>query len=166
MDFSALDSVVQQGIDHKEYPGAVLMIGKGDDVLYQKAYGRYTFEPDAKPMTMDTLFDMASVSKVVGTASTAMALVEEGRLNLNDLVSKYIDGFSTGGMEKGISTVVRHAAPDFEHVVLCLGRSGESVRLLPAGTRVLELGKRPGHSAVFLLRLARDGEPQSLADTM
>ena len=59
-------------------------------------------------------------------------------------------------MEKGISTVVRHASPEFAHVVLCLGRSGESARLLPAGTRVLELGKRPGHSAVFLLRLARE----------
>jgi CubicO group peptidase (beta-lactamase class C family) len=99
MNFTSIDSIVQAGIDKKQYPGAVLVIGRKSDVLYQKAYGRHTFEPDAKPMTIDTLFDLASVTKVVATASTAMALVEDGKINLDATVGQYLDGFSTGGKE-------------------------------------------------------------------
>ncbi len=100
-----VDAIVQEGIDEKCYPGAVLIIGRNDDVLYQKAYGRHTFEPDAKPMTLNTLFDLASVTKVVATASTAMALVEEGKLQLDAPVTQYIDSFGTGGKE---AVKVRH----------------------------------------------------------
>ncbi len=63
--------------------------------------------------------------------------------------------FGTGGLEKGIATVARHGSPGFEHVVVCLARSGESERLLPGGTRVVELHKRPGNSPLFLWRLSR-----------
>src|SRR5690606_34897700 len=95
-----IDALVQGGIDKKQFPGATLIIGKNDKILYQKAYGRYTFEPDAKPMTMDTLFDMASISKVVGTASTAMGLVEDGKLDINKPVADYINGFGKNGKDK------------------------------------------------------------------
>jgi len=66
-----------------------------------------------------------------------------------------VHSFGTGGLEKGIATLVDRAAPEFAHTVLCLTRSGPSAKLLPAGTRVLELDKRPGHSLRFVLRLAR-----------
>jgi cysteine synthase len=66
-----------------------------------------------------------------------------------------LHGFGTGGMEKGVATVIRNASPDIEHAVVCLERSGDSERLLPPNTPVIELGKRPGHSFRFLLRLAR-----------
>jgi len=94
-----LDAIVQGGVDQRAFPGAVLVVGRGDKVLYQKAYGRYTYASDAKPMRMDTLFDMASVSKVVGTASTAMALYEEGKLDLDKPVAEYINGFGQNGKE-------------------------------------------------------------------
>jgi sugar transferase (PEP-CTERM/EpsH1 system associated) len=66
-----------------------------------------------------------------------------------------VHAFGTGGMEKGVATLIRNASPGFEHAVLCLTRSGASERLLPEGTPVVQLGKRPGHSLLFLLRLAR-----------
>lgn len=96
---SSVDAIVQEGIDKKQYPGAVLVIGRNGEVLYEKAYGRHTFDPAAKPMTMDTMFDLASLTKVVATASTAMALVEDGKMDLDTPVAEYIDGFSTGGKE-------------------------------------------------------------------
>ena len=80
-----IDALIQAGIDKKQYPGAVLVIGQNNKVLYEKAYGHYTYEPNAKPMTLDTLFDMASVSKVVGTASTAMGLMEDGKLDIQSV---------------------------------------------------------------------------------
>ena len=66
-----------------------------------------------------------------------------------------VHGFGTGGMEKGVAAIVRHASPGIDHVILCLTGAGPSARLLPEGTPVVSLGKRPGHSMLFLLRLAR-----------
>ncbi len=64
--------------------------------------------------------------------------------------------FGTGGLEKGIATVASHASPGFEHVVVCLGRSGDSARLLPSGTELIEMGKPPGNSVAFLWRISRE----------
>jgi len=63
--------------------------------------------------------------------------------------------FGTGGLEKGIATLANGATPDIEHVVVCLSRSGESARLLPPGTQVLELRKPAGNSLAFIWRLSR-----------
>ena len=66
-----------------------------------------------------------------------------------------LHAFGFGGLEKGIATLIRQASPDFEHVILCLARTGESASLLPAGTQVLELHKQEGTSAGFFVQLAR-----------
>ena len=66
-----------------------------------------------------------------------------------------LNGFGTGGMEKGVATIIRNASSDFEHVVFCLTRSGPSERLLPSGVPVVEIGKRPGHSPRDFWRLVR-----------
>jgi sugar transferase (PEP-CTERM/EpsH1 system associated) len=70
-------------------------------------------------------------------------------------VAHVLHSFGVGGMEKGIATVVRHASPGVEHVVLCLAAAGESCRLLPEGTEVVALGKPPGNSLRFVLRLRK-----------
>ncbi|MBW1796222.1 MAG: glycosyltransferase [Deltaproteobacteria bacterium] len=66
-----------------------------------------------------------------------------------------LHSFGTGGLEKGIATLVRNASPEFEHVIVCMATSGKSERLLPSNTEVVELHKPPGNSLVFLLRLSR-----------
>lgn len=71
------------------------------------------------------------------------------------LVAHVLYSFGTGGLEKGIATVVRAASPEFAHTVVCLTESGASARLLPPGTRVIELRKAPGNSPRFLWRLSR-----------
>lgn len=63
--------------------------------------------------------------------------------------------FDTGGLEKGIATLVQSGSPAFEHTIVCLTKSGSSERLLPPGTRVLQLHKPPGNSPAFLVRLGR-----------
>ncbi len=69
-------------------------------------------------------------------------------------VAHVLHSFGIGGLEKGVATLVRHASPDLEHVIVCLESGGGSQALLPPGTRVVELRKGPGHSTRFLLRLA------------
>jgi len=66
-----------------------------------------------------------------------------------------IHSFRTGGLERGIAKVICNSSDAFEHVVLCLSKSGETQQLLPEGTKVYELNKTPGNSVIFLLKLAR-----------
>jgi uncharacterized protein YbbC (DUF1343 family)/CubicO group peptidase (beta-lactamase class C family) len=103
--FAAIDEVVEQAIAEKRTPGAVVLIGRGDRVLYQKAYGHRAIVPNPEPMTLDTVFDLASLTKVVATAPSVMMLLEQGRIRLNDRVATYIPGFERYG--KGDITI-RH----------------------------------------------------------
>lgn len=66
-----------------------------------------------------------------------------------------IHSFDTGGLEKGIAALIRHASPDIETVVLCLSSNGASARLVPPGTRIVELFKPPGNSFRFILKLSK-----------
>ena len=102
---AAVDGVIATAIADKQIPGAVLLVGRGPDVLYQKAYGNRAVTPAVEPMTLDTIFDMASVTKVVATTTSVMILVEEGRVRLNDRVATFIPDFGRYG--KGEITV-RH----------------------------------------------------------
>ncbi|MCX6376269.1 MAG: serine hydrolase [Armatimonadetes bacterium] len=85
-----IDAVVAQAIEAHTTPSACVVIGTKDGILYAKAYGHLTYEADSPPATLDTIYDLASVSKAVGTTSTAMMLVHDGKLSLDDPVSKYL----------------------------------------------------------------------------
>jgi len=102
---ATVDAVIQKAIADKQIPGAVLLVGRGSDILYQKAYGMRALVPHAEPMTLDTIFDMASLTKVVATTTSVMILVEEGRIRLNDRVATFIPDFGRYG--KGDITI-RH----------------------------------------------------------
>jgi len=103
--FSRIDELVLEGIAAGQTPGAVVVVGRGDQTLYQKAIGLRATVPSTEAMTLDTVFDLASLTKVVGTTTAAMTLVEEGRLRLNDPVASYVPGFERNG--KG-SITIRH----------------------------------------------------------
>jgi uncharacterized protein YbbC (DUF1343 family)/CubicO group peptidase (beta-lactamase class C family) len=97
--------LVNEAIAAKMPPGAVVMVGRGDQVAYRQAFGNRSVEPTVEPMTLDTIFDLASLTKVVATTTAVMMLLEDGRIRLNDRVSAYIPGFERYG--KGDITV-RH----------------------------------------------------------
>jgi len=102
---ATVDAVIEKAIADKQVPGAVLLVGRGSYILYQKAYGMRALVPQAEPMTLDTIFDMASLTKVVATTTSVMILVEEGRIRLNDRVATFIPDFGRYG--KGDITI-RH----------------------------------------------------------
>jgi uncharacterized protein YbbC (DUF1343 family) len=96
VDLARLDAIpplVEQAIADKKLPGAVVLVGRGDRVVYQKAIGHRALVPATEAMTLDTIFDMASLTKVVATTTSVMKLVEDGRIRLSDRVSDYIPGF-------------------------------------------------------------------------
>ncbi|MBN2021395.1 MAG: DUF1343 domain-containing protein [Pirellulales bacterium] len=100
-----IDAVVAQGIAEKKMPGCVVAIGRGGKLVFLKAYGHRQLVPREVPMTVDTVFDLASVTKPVATATSVMVLVDQGRVGLDDPVAKHIPEFAQNGKD---GVTVRH----------------------------------------------------------
>jgi uncharacterized protein YbbC (DUF1343 family) len=94
-----LDPIVQDAIREGQIPGAVLLVGHDGEVIYRKAFGNRSLEPHREPMTVDTIFDIASLTKVVATTTAVMQLVQRGQVRINDPVAKYIPEFAQNGKE-------------------------------------------------------------------
>ena len=97
-DAATFDPLVQAGIKNGAYPGAALVVGTADSVLLARGYGHLTWSdrsPDADPDS--TLYDLASVTKVVATTTALMVLVDRGRVRLDAPVSTYIPEFHGPG---------------------------------------------------------------------
>jgi uncharacterized protein YbbC (DUF1343 family)/CubicO group peptidase (beta-lactamase class C family) len=103
--FDAIEPLVREAMAEKKLPGAVVLVGRRDRILYQKAFGYRALVPAPEPMTLDTIFDIASLTKVVATTTSVMVLVEQGKIRLSDRVATYIPGFERYG--KGDITI-RH----------------------------------------------------------
>ncbi|MGB2607180.1 MAG: serine hydrolase [Candidatus Sulfotelmatobacter sp.] len=95
----AVDAVIEQAIHDGNIPGAVLVVGHDGHVIYRKAYGSRSLEPRREAMTLDTIFDVASMTKVIVTSTAVMQLVEQGKVRLNDPVAKYLPEFAQNGKE-------------------------------------------------------------------
>jgi uncharacterized protein YbbC (DUF1343 family) len=108
--FDAIEGLVRDEIGLKHLPGAVVLIGVGDRPLYQKAIGNRALVPAVEPMTMDTMFDLASLTKVVATTTSVMMLIEQGKLRLVDRVAAFIPGFERYGKE---NITIRHLMTHF-----------------------------------------------------
>jgi uncharacterized protein YbbC (DUF1343 family) len=100
-----IEPLIKQEIAAKKLPGAVVVVGRGDRVAWRAVIGNRALEPKVEPMTSDTIFDAASLTKVVATTTAAMILIEEGKIRLSDRVATHIPGFERYG--KGNITV-RH----------------------------------------------------------
>lgn len=91
----AVDAEIAAG----HVPGAVVLVGERDRILYRQAFGERARQPDRLPMMEDTIFDLASLTKVLATTTAVMQLVEEGRLGLGEPVAKYWPAFAQNGKE-------------------------------------------------------------------
>lgn len=113
-----IDSVVAEEIAKKKLPGAVVLVGHKGRVVWQKAYGDRALEPAREAMTVDTIFDLASLTKVVATATSIMILVERGKVRLTDPVSLHIPELKGEGRDRitieHLLTHVSGYAPDFD----------------------------------------------------
>jgi uncharacterized protein YbbC (DUF1343 family)/CubicO group peptidase (beta-lactamase class C family) len=97
--------LVEEAIKNRLLPGAVVLVGHGDRTVFLDAYGERAVAPGRETMTVDTIFDVASLTKVVATTTSVMQLVEQGRVRLNDRVSAHIPGFERYGKQ---DVTVRH----------------------------------------------------------
>lgn len=92
--------IMKQAVAEKQTPGVVVQVMKDDEVIFQEAVGnRIDFKQEQEPMAFDTIFDLASLTKVVATLPAALKLIDEGVLALNDPVSYYIPEFAQQGKQ-------------------------------------------------------------------
>jgi uncharacterized protein YbbC (DUF1343 family)/CubicO group peptidase (beta-lactamase class C family) len=113
-----MDAVIDDETSKHRLPGAVVLVGRKGRVVWRRAYGNRALEPAREMMTTDTIFDLASLTKVVATATSIMILVERGKLRLNDPVSLYIPELKGEGRDRiTIEQLLTHVsgyAPDFD----------------------------------------------------
>lgn len=114
----AINGEVEREIRQGHLPGAVVLVARKGSVVWRKAYGARAVEPAREAMTTDTIFDLASLTKVVATATSIMILVERGRVRLSDPLSNYIPEIKGEGRERiTIELLLTHRsgyAPDFD----------------------------------------------------
>jgi CubicO group peptidase (beta-lactamase class C family) len=91
--FAAAREALLRAIAGRAFPAAVVEVGDASRPLWREAFGRLTFDPDAAPARDDTIFDLASLTKVLATTPLVMRQVERGALALDDRVSQYIEGW-------------------------------------------------------------------------
>jgi uncharacterized protein YbbC (DUF1343 family)/CubicO group peptidase (beta-lactamase class C family) len=94
-----IDQAVAAEIARKQLPGAVVLVGRQGKVVWRKAYGNRALESAPEAMTVDTVFDLASLTKIVATATSVMILVERGLVRLGDPVARYIPEFAANGKQ-------------------------------------------------------------------
>jgi uncharacterized protein YbbC (DUF1343 family)/CubicO group peptidase (beta-lactamase class C family) len=144
-----IDAVVTEAIGRKELPGAVVLVGRHGKVVFRRAYGKRAVEPQTEPMTADTVFDLASLTKVVATATSVMTLLEGGAVRLQDPVVKHLPEFGReGGREKvTVEQLLTHRAglvPD-DPMALYTGTPAEIFRRKYATS----LAQPPGSRFVY-----------------
>ena len=102
---SPIAQIAEKAIRAGQIPGAVILIGNQDKIVYRQAFGHCAVWPKKRPMTPNTIFDVASLTKVIATTTAVMQLVEKGQLTLEDPVAKYWPEFKSNGQEQ---ITVRH----------------------------------------------------------
>src|SRR5258708_6378781 len=137
---AAVDAAVRDGL----IPGAVLLVGHDGKIVHRKAYGSRALVPAKEAMTVDTIFDIASLTKVVATTPALMLLFEQGKLRINDPVTAYLPEFQGGRSDITVRDLMTHFSglrPDLDLEPTWSGYETGIRRALidrpasPAGTR-------------------------------
>ena len=123
IDFHAVENAIEQAVKQGVFPGAVLLVGRGEDVLYEQAFGWRSLLPDRTAMRLSTLFDLASLTKPLATTLGIMLLVNEKKIHLDDQVTRYLPAFANPATK--IRHLLNHTSglpawkPYYENVIRC-----------------------------------------------
>jgi SSS family transporter len=131
-DFSAISTLVNAAIEKKQLPGAVVVVGHAGKVVFEKAYGNRALEPKVEPMTEDTIFDMASLTKVLVTTTAILQLYEQHKLDLDAPVARYLPEFASAALPD--ATLPVPVAPESGTI-----RSTDPVGIIPSQHRAPEV---------------------------
>ena len=123
-----INGLVEDAIEKKKMPGAVVLVGRKGKIVFRKAFGKRALVPRVEEMTVDTVFDLASLTKPIITATSIMMLVEQGKLRLSDRLGKYIPEIRDEKVKKvTIKQLLTHTSgyrPDFDLGEKWFGKKG------------------------------------------
>ncbi len=144
-----LYALIERGVEERAFPGAVLVVGRRGKIAVRRAFGAFDYSETAQPMTLDAIFDLASLTKVVGTTTAAMILFERRRLDLEMPVYRYIPEFGReGGKEKvKVKHLLTHSSglPAYERLFLELKGKESFIKRICQ----MPLEYEPGSKAVY-----------------
>ncbi len=144
----AVDRVIEDAIANKAFPGAVVAVGKDGALVHLRAFGRLTYADGGAPAATDTLYDLASLTKVVVTTTMAMMLVDEGKLDLAKPVAAFLPGFKGQGKERvTVENLLTHSSGLDWWSPLYKELRGKDAYL--AKIEALDLGYEPGTKSVY-----------------
>ena len=145
-----IDSIAQLGIAKKAYPGCVVLIMRNGKIVFEKAYGTYNYDT-SEPVTINTIYDMASVTKICATTMSVMKLVDEGKLRLNKTLGTYLSWVrNSDKADLNIEKIMLHEARLVPDVVFYL-KTIDSVTKMPS-TKFF----RHDSTAAFGVRVAQN----------
>ena len=133
IDFRTVENATEEAVAQGIFPGAVLLVGRGEDVIYERAFGWRSLFPDRAPMHSSTIFDLASLTKPLATTLGIMLLVNEKKVHLDDQVNRFLPTFAGFA---NTPTKIRHLlhhtsglpawSPYYEDVIQCAmsGKTG------------------------------------------
>lgn len=146
-DFSLTDKVITDAISDSVFPGAAILVGNADDILYQNAYGHYTYDDSSPNVTNESMFDLASVTKAFGTTFCVMKLVDEKKLDIEKPVSYYLPEF--GQSEKGNVKVADLLIHESGLQAYYTPKDGESREVILDTIKALKLNYETGFKTVY-----------------
>ena len=145
--FSGVDELINRQIADRAFPGAQLLVLCGDSILHARCYGTQTYDSASPAITPSTLYDLASLTKVIATTAATMLLVDQGRLHLDSSVANYLPEFGQNGKDRiTIRNLLLHNSGLEAYRLFYLDtRSGETVvdsimqmsTVYPAGSRTV-----------------------------
>jgi beta-N-acetylhexosaminidase len=97
--FVKVDSIINTAVQDSAFPGAVLLVAQNGKILYEKAYGHFTYSDTVGPVQLNTMYDLASLTKVIATTTATMICYDRGLFKLDDKVAKYLPKFGRNGKE-------------------------------------------------------------------
>ena len=140
---AAIDRVVSRGLRAGGYPGAAVVVGRKGAAVWQKGFGHLDWSSSSEPVIpASSIYDLASLTKVIGTTTALMVLYDQGKIHLEDPVAKYVPGF-TGGWKDSVT--LRH---------LLTHRSG-----LPAGRDLWRVAHSPEEARQMVIDTPLDCRP-------
>ncbi|HXE79501.1 MAG TPA: exo-beta-N-acetylmuramidase NamZ domain-containing protein [Vicinamibacterales bacterium] len=140
-----IDPLITEAIAGSVFPGAVVVVGDRRGVVYRKAFGQRAVVPAPEPMTLDTVFDLASLTKVVATTPAVLALVEQGRLGLDDSIARFLPEMEKYGKDRiSVRHLLTHTSGLRPGLDLALPFEGtqQALELIAEEVPVSEAGRR------------------------
>ena len=156
--FSKIDSMIYSAIADTAFPGAVLLVNQNGNIIFHKEYGKLTYTDTSAAVTIESIFDIASLTKVVATTTAAMICYERNLISLDDPVAKYLPAFSQNGKENiTIKNLLLHNSglPAFKRFYKNYSTAGEVIDDIYSTKLDYETGSRTVYSDLGMIVLAK-----------